>query len=354
MKAALLIPIYEPGAEVLPFLKTFKEGDFDAFLVVNDGSKSDYDPVFESIQQETVFDVVGYSENKGKGFALKTGYAKLLELNPDLDYIITADGDGQHTYEDILKVKQVAEESGDSLVLGQRDFSSKEIPLRSRFGNYFSAWYFKLATKKKVGDTQTGLRAIPSSLFELALQTKGSRYEYEMSFLMDASREADVKLVPISTLYEAKNPTSHFRPIRDSLRIYRSPILYGIASLGSWGIDLLLFYLLSTYVFAFSPEAQVFASSWIARVVSGLFNFFFLNFVAFQNYGGLGKKALKYALLWVINIAISSVLTYLFEFLPLGLTFIKFIIDTVIAIANYFINLGWVFARKKKKEKQRG
>jgi len=55
---------------------------------------------------------------------------------------------------------------------------------------------------------------------ELALSEEGSRYEYEMNYLMDAVHFAPVKYVPIETVYEDDNRASHFRPVVDSCRIY--------------------------------------------------------------------------------------------------------------------------------------
>lgn len=115
---ALLIPIYEPTDRVLPFLKQFLEGEFDAFLVVDDGSGEKYADIFESIRKETVFTVLSYEGNKGKGYALKTGMKELISKYPNLDTIVTADGDGQHLHEDILKVAEKAKENPFALVLG--------------------------------------------------------------------------------------------------------------------------------------------------------------------------------------------------------------------------------------------
>lgn len=352
MKRALLIPIYEPNEKVVPFLKNFKKDDFDLFLVVNDGSdKERFDSIYEQIKKETVFDVIGYEVNQGKGHALKCGIQHLLELDNDLDFIITADGDGQHTYKDILNVRDNAESTPNTLILGSRNFYQEGLPRNSRVGNKFSSKYFKISTGKKVKDTQTGLRAIPKDLYHLSLTTKGERYDYEMNFLMDAARNYPYKEVDIETIYEnQKNETSHFRPFVDSVKIYKTPLLYILISLLSFGIDIGLFHLFSTCVFTSNSEQQVFLSSITARVISGIFNFLMFHFVVFQSRDDIGKKAIKYWILWTINLGLSSGLTYAFKKLPAHLTFIKFIIDTFLAIINYIINLSVIFVRKKIKK----
>lgn len=351
-EVALLIPCYEPNDKVLGFLKQFKEDDFDYFLLVNDGSGEKYDSIFSSIDQETVFNLLYYGKNKGKGGALKTGIEYILNENPDIDCIVTCDCDGQHTYEDILNVKNRAIKEPNSLVMGVRQFSKENVPARSKFGNNFSKFYFKLVTKTNCRDTQTGLRAIPSCLFDLALNTPGNRFDYEMNFLLEAVKEVPLAQVDISTVYEPKGEhKSHFKTLKDSFLIYKAPILYVLISIISFFLDIGIFALLSTFVFTNNSEQQVFLSNLVCRIISGSFNFLMLNFIVFRTKGNIVSKTLKYWLLWLINYGLSSSLTYLFEFLPMALSFIKIIIDTIIAILNYNINLTFVFARRKSKKK---
>ncbi len=352
MKVAILIPCYEPSRNVLAYLKSFKETDFDYFLVVNDGSNEKFDAIFQDIKQETVFDVLSYRVNKGKGGALKTGIASLLEKDPDINYIVTCDSDGQHAYSDVINIKEKAVESTDKLVIGTREFKKEEVPFRSRMGNNFSKLYFKLVTKVKCDDTQTGLRAIPNNLFDLALNTPGDRYEYEMNFLMYSVKETGLVQVPIQTIYQEKGEyDSHFHALKDSYRIYRTPIWYIMVSLISFGIDFLAFTVLSSYIFTSTSEQQVFLSNLIARITSGGFNFLMLNFFVFKTKGDLGIKSVKYWGLWIINYGLSSGLTYIFKFLPMALYFVKVLMDIAISIINYIINFTFVFAKRKAKKK---
>ena len=48
----------------------------------------------------------------------------------------------------------------DSLVLGVRDFSDKNVPTRSKFGNVITRNVLYSFVGQKVSDTQTGLRAM--------------------------------------------------------------------------------------------------------------------------------------------------------------------------------------------------
>ena len=352
MKQALLIPIYQPSDKVLPFLKQFKKEDFDLFLVVDDGSGEEYQSIFAAISNETVFTVLSYPLNHGKGHALKTGMHHLLKNHPDLDSITTADGDGQHTYHDILHLKEEQKKNQEALMMGVRDFSGPTVPRRSKIGNGFSSWYFKVATGVRLNDTQTGLRSIPYNLFDLALQTPGERFDYEMKFLLEAVKEAEMVQVTIQTVYEEENHVSHFRTIRDSVLIYKTPLFYLLVSVASWLLDIGIFSLLSNFVFTGSAAYQIYLSTIAARIFSGVFNFIMFAYVVFPSKNKKYKMGVKYFVLFVVNMLLSASLTYAFSYLSTALTFIKVIVDLVIAIANYFINLTWVFATKKRKQKK--
>lgn len=137
----------------------------------------------------------------------------------------------------------------------------------------------------------------------------------------------------------------------------KETILYLIVGGLSFAIDIGMFHLLSTYIFNSTSEIQVFVSSLLARILSGIFNFFALNYIVFNNHEEVNKKALKYFILWCINYGLNSGLTYIFKFLPMSLTFIKTCVNIFLGIVNYLINLFWIFIKKiiiNKKEIEDG
>lgn len=272
---------------------------------------------------------------------------------PEVEGIITADSDGQHSKDDILKVAHTLKNNSNSLILGVRSFNEENVPKQNRFGNKFSIAYFHLITGVKLRDTQTGLRGIPAALFKTALWAKGDRYDYEMNFLLDAVRVCPVEEIGISTIYEVK-AKSHFHKFKDSVRIYKMLILYIIVALTSAGIDLSLFSLF-TYI---GPKDSIlytilFATV-TARLISGIYNFLMNYFLVYQNKGQILKRILKYALVFVINMAASFGLTYLFNNLPASLVFIKFVVDFALFVLNFLISTTWIFASKMVKRHKRG
>ena len=312
MKTALVIPVYQPCDKALPFLRSIDPSSFEKIVVVDDGSGEDYKAIFSEIATLENFVVVSYPINHGKGYALKTGFKYVNEKLPEVKGIVTADGDGQHTLKDILRVRDELIAKEDELVLGVRDFSGADCPKRNRFGNRFSSRYFEMSTGVKVKDTQTGLRGIPSNLFELALTTIGDRYEYEFNFLSDAVRAAGLSQVTITTIYD-NNANSHFRAIKDSIRIYRAPLLYVAVALSSFVIDFGLF----ATIHYFGPKDfpwEVLIPYLGARLISGPYNFFMNDFVVFPGSEGFRRKLGRYGIVFLINICLGLGLLYLFDY----------------------------------------
>ena len=132
----VLIPAYNPDEKLLSLLPKLKER-FSRIVLVDDGSVKGRE-IF-SQAEKYVEKILVHERNRGKGAALKTGFAYL----GDSTDVITADSDGQHTPEDIAKVAEGLRSHRDGLVLGVRSFSGK-VPLRSRFGNWWTRWFFTL------------------------------------------------------------------------------------------------------------------------------------------------------------------------------------------------------------------
>ena len=75
-------------------------------------------------------EVIGYAENRGKGHALKVGFAHVRANYPG-EHVVSADSDGQHLPSDILRIAERLRSEPHALVLGGREFSG-DVPARSR------------------------------------------------------------------------------------------------------------------------------------------------------------------------------------------------------------------------------
>ena len=187
-------------------------------IVINDGST---DETAQFLNHYKDLQVVHLPTNKGKGNALKTGFAKALKSG--FSYAITMDSDGQHFPEDLhvfLNAIAVREtEDPEILVIGSREMDHPDIPSKSNFGNRCSSFWFWVETGIRLKDTQCGYRLYPLHVVkDLSLYT--SRFELEIEVIVKAAwKGTDVKNLPVKVYYDPRERVTHFRPFQDVTRI---------------------------------------------------------------------------------------------------------------------------------------
>ena len=217
----VVIPAYRPDA-ALPQLVSELAAAPLFLVVVDDGSGPAYEPVFAALRHPAVT-LLRHETNRGKGAALRTAFRWIAEHRPDARGIVTADADGQHAAPDILAVVAALAAEPEALHLGSRPLDGPGVPLRSRLGNLPMRWFFRLCTGLRLADTQTGLRGFPASLAPWFAALPGDRYEFELSMLLAAARlGCPIREHPIQALYRPGNAGSHFRPLRDSWRVWKA------------------------------------------------------------------------------------------------------------------------------------
>lgn len=229
---SILIPAYRPSAGLLTLVRALLSRSPGAtVVVVDDGSGPAYADTFAQVRAAGAR-VIEFQGNRGKGAALRAGFA-YLELRHPSEAVVCADADGQHTVEDIARVLAAVGDQPRQMVLGVRSFDGA-VPLRSRVGNSLTRLIFAAATRRWLSDTQTGLRAYSPDLLGWLQGVDGDRYEYELRVLLAAAGERmPYRCVPIETVYLDDNASSHFRPVADSLRIYLPLVGFAFSSIGT-------------------------------------------------------------------------------------------------------------------------
>lgn len=340
----VLIPAYNPDEKLLKLLPKLKER-FARIVLVDDGSTKGKE-IFPRAAP-FVEKILVHEKNRGKGAALKTGFAYL----GDTTDVITADADGQHTPEDIAKVAEGLKRHRGGLVLGVRAFTGK-VPFRSRFGNTWTRWLFFLMTGLLIRDTQTGLRGIPAGLVPRVAAIPGERYEYEMAMLADAKHHAEKPLqIPIETIYIEENATSHFNPILDTVRVYRSLIQFCLSSVLSFLIDNGVFAAILWFMAEKDTPRRddILVALVVARAISSHFNYFYNRFIVFRRRAHKGRhhSYLSYFGLVIVIAAASYALTEgasaILDVKGLAITAVKIVADIVLFLASYLVQKKFIF-----------
>jgi len=196
----------------------------DHVIAVDDGSTDTTGQVLRSIAAESNgrITVLSFAYNQGKGVALLAAFRHALAALP-FDVLVTLDGDRQHRPSDIPRFVRACIDKGAALVIGERG-EFEAMPLRSRLGNTLTTTLLRKLYPASPFDTQSGLRALERSFVEEVVRVvPGGRYETELQVLLLAlTQHRPISTIPIPTAYLNGNRSSHFRPVTDSLRIYRT------------------------------------------------------------------------------------------------------------------------------------
>ncbi len=359
---AVVLPSLNPDGKLLRVIDGLLEYGFSRIVVVNDGSKQECMGYFDKAAQHPQVQLLHHRRNRGKGAALKTAFSWIMENCPEAVGVVTADGDDQHRPEDIRACALGMLETN-RIVLGVRDFSGPDVPLRSRMGNRITRGIFRAFVGMNIADTQTGLRAIPRRELGRMLGIAGERYEYETNMLLTMKAQAIAfEQVKIQTVYVQKNKSSHFRPLKDSWRIYRLIFAhffkYTASSLVSSMVDEVLFVVLTGGLTGcLTGFALTAVPTLTARAMSALLNFFLNQRMVFQSQIPVGKALKRYAVVAVPQVIAQMGLTYgAYRLFGIGAerVILRGVIHAVVMVIlfciSYVIQQQWVFAQKRNKE----
>lgn len=218
----VIIPTLDPNEKIMEDFITRLQKEFKNIIIVNDGCKQEYEEFFKKFTNKKI-KVLRNNVNLGKGMALKHAYNYILNEYPKCKGLVSADCDGQHSIADIKKCAEAVLENQDALILGVRDFNRPDVPRRSKFGNKMTKFVMEELVDLSVSDTQTGLRGMSLEVVKKLIKTSGERYEYETNTLISCKNQnINIIEIPIETIYIDGNADSHFDPIGDSIKIYKS------------------------------------------------------------------------------------------------------------------------------------
>ncbi|MGM9814540.1 MAG: DUF2062 domain-containing protein [Candidatus Aphodosoma sp.] len=210
----VVIPVYNNSRTIAKVIQDAKQYVDDVW-VVNDGSTDSTLDILSTIEG---VHVLSYSENRGKGYALRLAIKETY--NAGYRYMISMDADGQHFASDIPYFIEEIDKFPNSLIVGSRNLNADNMPGKNSFANKFSNFWYKVETFQKLSDTQSGFRLYPlSEIHNVHFYT--NRYEFEVEVLVrSAWRGVRVVNIPISVYYPPKEErVSHFKPAKDFTRI---------------------------------------------------------------------------------------------------------------------------------------
>ena len=207
-------------------------------IVVDDGSD---DGTADAIA-DLPMTLLRHPSRMGKGAGLRTGFAEALRRG--FEAVITMDGDGQHSADDIPRLLAAANRFPGWIVIGARLRKRANQPMYRRLANEFGDWGIAWGTGYQVADSQSGQRLYPAEVCRLACSgIPGEDFVFEAQVVMSAAQALGTRCVsvPIEARYTTVHAApdfrpSHFRPLRDLWRITSHIVLHCVRRGGLWQV----------------------------------------------------------------------------------------------------------------------
>ncbi len=205
-----LIPAYNEEATIATVLERALPL-LQELVVVDDGSGDET----AAIAKRAGARVIHHEINEGKGVAVRTGLAHVLQ--GEFTHILFMDADLQHNPSDIPLLIDKAQGGFGDFVVAERSFDKERMPKSRYYANTIGSEVMSRLTGTPIRDSQSGFRLIRSDLLR-PLNLTARRYEIEAEILVKLVRRgARVEQVRVESTYNGVR--SKMRPIRDVFRI---------------------------------------------------------------------------------------------------------------------------------------
>lgn len=358
MNYVIIIPSLEPDDKLVPYIRKLLSAGIKKIIVVNDGSSKKCDCIFSEISNIDNCHILTHEINRGKGAAIKTALRFYIDNLSGFDGVVTVDADGQHSVPDVLRTLKAMSENPNCFVLGCREFNS-DTPNKSLIGNRITSFAMRMFYGISLNDTQTGLRGIPHFMTEELLTVGGTRYEYELNMLIFAKGNCiPFVVIPIKTIYFDNNSGSHYRPVIDSARIFvrvlSGLIRFSASAIFASIIDLTIYGVLTKAILSHLPLFWMLLISFIsARAVSSFVNFTLNRRLPSSQNKNIRDTIPKYYTLVVVQMLLSFACIYLLcAHTGIDEMIIKILVDCILGLISYQIQLRWVFCNKPTPQKR--
>jgi glycosyltransferase involved in cell wall biosynthesis len=197
----VIVPCYNPpngweavlAARFQAFQSQFDPAAYTlGLMVVNDGSTRNV--ADENMARLTALapgtQIVRYSLNRGKGYALRQGVSA-----SEADLHLVTDIDFPYTLESMARVAAVLRERG-GIAAGNRDTAYyQKVPAFRRGLSRFLRWMLRYVLRQPIDDSQCGLKAFDNTGKAVFLETRIDRFLFDLEFLMLANGR--VRVTPV-------------------------------------------------------------------------------------------------------------------------------------------------------------
>ncbi len=211
-KILIIIPAFNAAAS-LPELIAGLMSHCDAgdILIIDDGSTDNTAELARRLSCR----VISLPANRGKGAALKTGFA--VALQEGFDAVVTLDADLQHPPEYLPRFQDAYGRA--ELVIGRRAAAWHHMPAMRILSNTLTSLVVSIVGTTAIHDTQSGYRLITTTALR-RLPLAADHYDLESELLLQAAHAGmSIAELPIPTVYGRSR--SYINHLADTGRFLR-------------------------------------------------------------------------------------------------------------------------------------
>lgn len=222
MAVCILIPAFNAEKTIAGVISECRNTGY-ALVVVDDGSTDATPDILKGLEGSAVT-LLRHAANRGKGAALKTGFAWALENG--YDGVMTIDADGQHDVSAVERVTEAARLYACGILIASRHSQFEEMAGLRKIWNRIGVWCIRRLTGFEINDSQSGFRFYSTDLLRsVTLESDG--YALEMEILIKAWKlRFPIVSIPVAARIADGRSTSHYRPVRDTVSISMTFLRY--------------------------------------------------------------------------------------------------------------------------------
>ena len=140
MKTIILIPIYNDRESLKKLIENINinistVSSEVSVIVVNDASSQQINDNYENIENIQSIEIINMKENRGHARCIASGLKYIYEKK-EFDFVIPMDGDGEDRPEEIKDFIQLAEQSREKSIVGERIKRSENLFFRTCYQSH--------------------------------------------------------------------------------------------------------------------------------------------------------------------------------------------------------------------------
>lgn len=217
----IVIPAYNEENNIAGVLRELGEIDLPAdILVVNDGSSDETSAI---CRREGIM-VLDLPFNIGYGGAIQTGF--LFATDFGYEFVITFDGDGQHSPDSVIALIETMEREGADVVIGSRFMEGTyQMGVFRKMGVRLFSAITRLFTGMTFSDPTSGFQLLKRGIFSYLSQGDNYPLDYPDANMIIAMHKKRFKLVEAPVrMREKRGKSMHggLRPVIYVIRMFLS------------------------------------------------------------------------------------------------------------------------------------